>query len=112
MAVNKFFLLSLNVVILLLLGVYLFNLFNVKAYDPITMIYLFVAAIAVVLISNEFIERYNLSNPVYFIAPGVVAIAAPFILGKPVAAAIALGWLCLAPGLVLLIRGIISKKKE
>jgi len=112
MAVNRFFLLSLNVVILLLLGVYLLNLFGIKAYDPTTMVYLFVASIAVVLISNEFIETYKLSNPIYFIAPGVVAVAAPFVLGKPIAAAIALGWLCLAPGLVLLIRGLIGKKKE
>ena len=108
----KFFLLCLNVVILLLLGTYLMNLFGIKSYEPMTFVYLFVAAVAMVLVANEFIERFSIGNPVYFVIPGMLAIAFPLIIGKPVAAAIALGWLLLAPGIVLIVRSFIGKKKE
>jgi len=111
MAVNRFFLLSLNVVILLLLGTYLINLFNIKAYESVTFVYLFVAAVAVVLISNEFIEKFELGNPIYFFLPGVIAIVAPFVMGKIIPAAIVVGWLMLAPGIVLLSRNLLKKKE-
>jgi len=112
MAVNKFFLLSLNIIILFLLGVYLLDLFKLSAYNPVTFVYLFMAAMVMVLIANEFVEKYNISNPTYFIIPGVLAIVAPIISGKPATVALVLGWLLLAPGIVLLVRSIISKKKE
>ena len=108
----KFFLLCLNVVILLLLGTYLMNLFGIKSYEPTTFVYLFVAAVAIVLVANEFIEKFSIANPIYFVIPGMLAIASPLIIGKPVAAAVALGWLLLAPGIVLIVRSFIGKKKE
>jgi len=122
----KFFLLCLNVVILLLLGTYLMNLFEIKSYESMTFVYLFVAAVTMVLMANEFIEKFSIGNPLYFVIPGMLAIAFPLIIGKPVAtviaspliigkpvtAAIALGWLLLAPGIVLIVRSFIGKKKE
>ena len=112
MAINKFLLLGLNVTVLMILGIYLMNLFNVRGYDNITLVYLFAAALIVTVLANEFIEKFKISNPVYFIIPGLLAAAAPFILGRPISAAIALGWLLLAPGIVLLVRSMLEKKKE
>jgi len=112
MAINKFLLLGLNVTILMVLGIYLMNLFNIRGYDTITLVYLLAASLIVTFISNEFIEKFKINNPIYFIVPGLLAAIAPFILGKQVSAAIALGWLLLAPGIVLLVRSMLGEKKE
>ena len=107
----KFLLLCLNVVILLMLGLYFINPFDIKSSEPITFAYLFIAAILIVVIANEFVEKFNFSNPLYFLVPGIFAVVAPFIVGKQIAVAIALGLLLLAPGIVLLLRNIMQKKK-
>jgi len=112
MAINKFLLLGLNVTVLMILGIYLLNLFNVRGYDNITLVYLFVAALIVTVVSSEFVEKFKINNPIYFIVPGLLAAIAPFILGKQISAAIALGWLLLAPGIVLLVRSMLGEKKK
>jgi len=113
MAEMRFFLICMNITVLFLLGVYLLNLFGVRSYDAFTFVYMFVAAVAVVLIASEFAEKYKMKNPIYFVLPGIMAIAAPLMTGagRPNAVALALGWLLLAPGIVLLSRLIVKKKE-
>jgi len=109
---TRFLLMSLNVVVLLFLGMYILDLFSIKSYEVATMAYLLFAAIAVTLIANEFVDKFSLSNPIYFIVPAVVAIVAPLIIGKPISAVMAIGWMMLAPGMVMIVRSMFKENKK
>jgi hypothetical protein len=126
MAINKFLLLGLNATIIMILAIYLINPSDIRGHDTIILVYLFVASLIVIVVANEFIEKFKISNPVYFIVPGLLAMLASSIIKEPSYITSGsmdiiqfydiiikmLGWLLLAPGIVLLVRSMLGEKKK
>ncbi|MEM2974099.1 MAG: hypothetical protein QW112_00510 [Candidatus Micrarchaeia archaeon] len=112
MVVNKFFLLAVGVALLIVLGMYLLDIFNIRNYDTMTILYAVMAVVIATLLSSEIIDKFELRNPAYFVVPGIIAVAALFITGKFVPIALVIGCSLLAPGIALLIRGGFRKKES
>jgi len=103
----KFVLLGINVALFVLIGIYLADIFAIKSAGTEAIAFLFAATVAALLVANEFIEEYKIDNVPIYLAPALIVIGAPFLVGRSGLAILA-GILLAIPGLVLLIRKLIK----
>gem|GEM_PF-5617448 len=100
----KFILLSLNMVAMLLLGMYLLNIFSIDTYGVNGIILLFVLSMSMVLIADSIIKEFKISNPLFFILPGLAAVIVSVMVLRQLSILTALSILFLVPGVVMFIR--------
>ena len=100
----KFVLLSANVIVMVLLGGYLLNLFSLADMSVSVVGFLFFAAVAMALVANQMIEEYKITNPLFFVLPGLAAALASVLFLKQVSVVTVLGMLFLIPGIMLTVR--------
>ena len=109
-------LLGANVSILILLGVYLLNLFSIRDAGIESIAMLFLASITALVLVNEFVERYQIKNFLAFLVPGLAAIAVSFLYrgggAGLIPVAFVLGVMLTVPGIVLLLQSAIGRQKQ
>lgn len=105
----RFILLGINVAILVLLAIYLFDLFGIRGQGMEVLSFLFLSATISLFITNEFIESYDVKNPLVFLFPSIIVMVSPFIVGK-FAAVFILAWILAIPSFVFLIRSVLKKE--
>jgi len=107
----RFILLGMSVTMLLLLGIYLLNLFDVRSLENGALILLFVMSLAALLVSNEAIEKYGLTNPLYLIAPAFAVLFVCYVAGfRSIALAFAL--MMTSPAIVATTRWFIGREEK
>jgi len=100
----KFVLLSMNVIIMVLLGCYLLNVFSLAQLSFNIIGFLFVMSLALAIIAEHMVSEYKITNPLFFILPGLAAALGSVLFMKQVSVVTVLGVLFLVPGIILIIR--------
>jgi len=104
----RFILLGINVALFVVMGIYLADMFSIKAVGIEAIAFLFAAAVAGLAIANEMVEEQKIDNTAVFLLPGIIAMGAPFLAGTgPFGLAVLVGVLLTIPGLVVLVRKLI-----
>lgn len=104
-------LLSLNVIVMVALGAYLLNIFSVNEFGINGIGLIVVSSVAIAMFANYLIEENHVSNPLFFILPGLAASVISILAMKGLSIITIIGVLFIVPGLVMLIREK-SKSKE
>jgi hypothetical protein len=107
---NRFLLFGLTISMLLLLGMYLLDLFSVRAFGSESIVMLFATAVVAILVSDGMMKQYKLVNPLYFLVPALFVIGVCYISGlRSIAVAFAL--MLAMPGVVATARWLIVGKE-
>ncbi|MEM3408347.1 MAG: hypothetical protein QW054_05435 [Candidatus Micrarchaeia archaeon] len=107
----RFMLLSLNIIIMVALGVYLLNIFSVNELGINGIGLIVISSLAITMFANYLIEERYVSNPLFFILPGLAASVISVLATKGLSIITIIAILFIVPGLVMLIRDK-SKSKE
>lgn len=107
---NRFLLFGLTISMLLLLGMYLLDLFSVRAFGSESIVMLFATAVVVILVSDGMMKQYKIANPLYFLVPALFVLGVCYISGlKSIAIAFAI--MLAMPGVVATARWLIVGKE-
>jgi len=107
---RRFVLFGFSVSMLLLLGIYLLNVFNVREFGSEAIVLLFAVAVIALLVTDSLMKTYKMLNPLYFLVPGIVVLTVCYIYGfRNIAIAFAL--MLAMPGIVATARWLIIGKE-
>lgn len=105
---RRFLLLGLSVSILMLLAIYLLDLFSVRSFGSESIVLLFAGAVIALLVADGAMGRYGISNPLYFAVPVAAALFVCYAAGfRSIAVAFAL--MMATPAIVATMRWFVGK---
>lgn len=107
----RFILLSLNMIVMVTLGVYLLNLFSINEFGINGIGLILFSSLAMAFLANYLIDEYHVSNPLFFILPGLAGSLLSVLAVRGTSIITIVSVLFIVPGLVLFIRKG-SKSKE
>jgi hypothetical protein len=91
-------------IVMITLGVFLLNIFSISEYGINGIGLILFSSIAIAWIANNMIEEYKISNPLFFILPGLAATILSIVLTRSVSIVTIIAVLFLVPGIVMFIR--------
>lgn len=109
----RFLLLGMSVSILMLLAIYLLDLFSVRSFGNESIVLLFAGAVIALLVADGAMVRYGISNPLYLIVPAAAVLFVCYAAGFR-AIAVAFSLMMSVPAIVATVRWFVGKgeKKE
>lgn len=99
----KFILLSLNMIIIVALGVYLLNSFNINEFGINGIGFVILSGLAITLFADYLIKENGIKNPLFFILPGLAAVLISVLAIRGLSFISIAGILFTVPGLTMLI---------
>ncbi len=97
---------------MVVIGVYLLNLFSVQDYGMNGIGLIVITAVAISVFANYLIETHQITNPLFFILPGLAASIFSVMAVRELSIITIVGVLFLVPGLVMFIRKSISHETK